>query len=77
MQTEAGYCQGMNYLAGMLLYMIQDEQRVFEMYLCLVQKRLVEIYLGNFDKLKVYFYVLDNLLNLFVSDLATDLKVKL
>ena len=76
MKTEAGYCQGMNYLAGTLLYMVQDEQKVFEMYLCLVQKRLVEIYIGNFDKLKVYFYVLDNLLNLFVSDLAADLRVK-
>ena len=76
LQAGPGYCQGMNYLGGLLLYLDPHEPRAFEIYLALIQKRLSELYAGGFERLKAYFYVLDNLLNLFCADLAADFKAK-
>ena len=71
----AGYCQGMNYLAGVLLYLAKNEKRVFRMYVSLIEKRMSSLFSHKFEKLKCYFYVLDSLIALFIPDLSEHFKV--
>lgn len=70
-----GYCQGMNYVAGMFFYLINDEEEIFRIYACLIENKMASLFNNKFDKLKGYFYVLDNLIALFIPDLAKHFKV--
>ena len=77
MHEGAGYCQGMNYLAGALLYLAKNEPRVFRLYVSLIEKRMDELFSHKFEKLKCYFYVLDSLIAIFIPDLSEHFKVVL
>lgn len=70
-----GYCQGMNYVAGMFFYILKDEEEVFKIYTCLIENKMSVLFTNKFEKLKAYFYVLDNLITLFIPDLAKHFKV--
>ena len=50
-KPEIGYCQGMNFIAGALLFLIKDEDLVFWIFLSFLDdKELNSLYL------KVIFY---------------------
>lgn len=73
----ASYCQGMNYVAGMFFYLIDDEEDIFKLYTCLIENKMSILFANKFEKLKSYFYVLDNLVTLFIPDLSQHFKVSL
>lgn len=51
--NEVGYVQGINYLVGLFLFYIPDEEKVFWCLLQLMQKRnWREVYTQNFPKMK-------------------------
>ena len=71
----AGYCQGMNYVAGMFFYLENDDSDIFALYTCLIGQKMAPLFVNKFEKPKAYFYVLDNLIALFLPDLAKHFKV--
>ena len=54
------YCQGLNFLAGFILFMHQDESHTFMFMSRIIEKyEMEEIYVKNVPLLKVYFYKMD------------------
>ena len=76
LRDTAGYCQGMNYLAGALLYLTQDEQKSFDLYVSLVRGKMADVFSKNFEKLKMFFYVVDKLIQFYLPDLGAEFKEK-
>lgn len=60
---DVGYCQGMNFITGTLLYCIQDSDRTFHSLVGLIQKfHLETLYSPELPRLKLLFYQLDRLI---------------
>eukprot|EP00927_Polykrikos_kofoidii_P072928 TRINITY_DN69000_c0_g1_i1.p1 TRINITY_DN69000_c0_g1~~TRINITY_DN69000_c0_g1_i1.p1 ORF type:complete len:418 (+),score=69.97 TRINITY_DN69000_c0_g1_i1:45-1256(+) len=71
--TEVGYCQGMNFVAGLLMYVCQKEdfretprlekeEDVFWLFVCLMEEgRLRGFYQGRFPLLRRYLWAFDEL----------------
>lgn len=76
LQNGVGYCQGMNYIAGMFLYLNQNQNEAFDLYVSLIQQKLGSLFENNFQQMKVYFYVLENVMFIFVNEIAIDFKSK-
>lgn len=76
LQNGVGYCQGMNYIAGMFLYLNPNQNDAFDLYVSLIQKKLGILFENNFEQMKVFFYVLENVMLIFMNDLALDFKSK-
>jgi hypothetical protein len=54
---EIEYCQGMNFIAGLLLMVFKDEAKAFKALQELVDKfRMAELFNIDLPKLKLYFY---------------------
>lgn len=70
----ASYCQGMNYICGFFLKQIEDENECFDYYVSTIQNKMNDIFNENFKKLQGYFYVLDNLIKLFLPKLSVHFK---
>mmetsp|Transcript_25102 Transcript_25102/g.53301 ORF Transcript_25102/g.53301 Transcript_25102/m.53301 type:complete len:460 (+) Transcript_25102:104-1483(+) len=78
---EVGYCQGMNFVTGLLLFVAQNgdfrqrprfekEEEVFWMLVCLmVDERLSGFYLRQFPLLRRYLWAFDHLLASYLPDL--------
>jgi hypothetical protein len=68
--SRVGYCQGLNYVAGTLYWVMQDEELAF---LCLAAMfqylELGTLYENSLSKLKESYYVLDRLVGLNLPDL--------
>lgn len=43
-KTEIGYCQGMNYIAGLLLLVLEDEESVFWLFVTVLEKFISDYY---------------------------------
>jgi hypothetical protein len=60
---DVGYCQGMNFITGTLLYCIQDPELSFLSLVGLIQKfHLENLYAAELPRLKLLFYQLDRLI---------------
>lgn len=70
----AGYCQGMNYVVGVLLIYYQNEELAFKMFCQLLEKYMMEIFTDNFDNLQKNFYLVDKLIQLHIPDLYNHFK---
>ncbi len=67
MKDTLGYCQGMNYLAGYFLKTISvNEQIAYQYYLTFVKNRMQNIFGNDFNQLQIYFYILDNLIKMYL-----------
>ncbi|CAI2372768.1 unnamed protein product [Moneuplotes crassus] len=72
---EIEYCQGMNFLAGFFYFYYKDEQDAFKALLALIKKfDLTELFNATLPRLKLYFYVLDRLISLYLPDLHEHFK---
>lgn len=62
--TEVGYCQGLNYIAGLLLLATKDEEVTFWLLKVLVEKILPQYYIKTMSGLLTDLAVLDELINI-------------
>lgn len=76
LQNSAGYCQGMNYIGGMLMYMGLSENEAFDLYVALIQRKMSVLFDNNFEQMKAFFYVLENVLLVCAPEVAAELKAK-
>lgn len=75
LKDSTGYCQGMNYIAGMFLYQGLPKHTSLELYVLLIQQRMKILFDDQLSYLSVYFFVLERLIAIFVADLSNDLSV--
>lgn len=62
---EVGYCQGMNYIAGTIYSLFQQEDLSLKFMIALIEKfQMKELFTNELAKLKQYFYVLDRLIGI-------------
>lgn len=72
---EIEYCQGMNFLAGFFYFYYRDEEKAFKAMLGLINKfDLTELFNTTLPRLKLYFYVLDRLISMYLPDLHDHFK---
>lgn len=76
LKNSASYCQGMNYLAGMLIYQSLPKHACLELYVLLIRQRLTFLFDDKLSYLRTYFFVLERLIAIFLPDLANDLSVR-
>ncbi|XP_057653343.1 growth hormone-regulated TBC protein 1 [Diorhabda carinulata] len=62
---EVGYCQGLNYIAGLLLLATKDEEATFWLLKALVEKILPQYYIVTMTGLLIDLDVLDELVSNF------------
>jgi hypothetical protein len=73
--SEIKYCQGMNFLAGFLLMFFKDEELAFKAFSGLIQKfDMTELFKEDMPHLKLFFYKLDRLINMYLPDLYSHFK---
>lgn len=70
-KKEVGYCQGMNYVAALMLLIIEDEESVFWLFVCLLENILPEYYSNSMIGLRTDMDVLDSLVRERYLDLST------
>ena len=62
---EIQYCQGMNFVAGFLLLVFRDEEKVFKALQGIVhQNDMADLFNTELPKLKLFFYQFDRILNI-------------
>lgn len=76
LQNSVGYCQGMNYIAGLLLYLGLSDAEAFELYVSLLQRKLGVLFENNFEQMKCFFYVIENVLGVCLPEIAQELRAK-
>ena len=59
----------MNYIMGFLFLFFNNEEDTFKFYVNLVEKRLYSIFSLNYEKLKLHFYLLDRLLEIYCPEI--------
>jgi ecotropic viral integration site 5 protein len=70
-----GYCQGMNYIAGTLFLVIQDEDLTYKAMVALIQKlKMTSLFNEQLKKLKKLFFTLDRLISKFLPLLNDTFK---
>lgn len=62
--SEVGYCQGLNYIAGLLLLATKDEEATFWLLKVLVEKILPQYYIKTMSGLLTDLDVLDELIKI-------------
>lgn len=75
MKNSASYCQGMNYIAGMLLYQEMSKEEALNLYILIIEGRMKAFFNHNLSDLQKYFFVLDNLINVYLKELSIDFAV--
>jgi ecotropic viral integration site 5 protein len=72
---EIEYCQGMNFLAGFFYFYYRDEEKSFKAMLGLIKKfDLTELFNTTLPRLKLYFYILDRLISMYLPELHEHFK---
>ena len=75
---DVGYCQGMNYLAGTLYYLLQDEEKAFICMVGLFEKlHLDTIYSPELPRLKLLLYQLDRVISILLPDISKLFKIEM
>lgn len=69
------YCQGMNYIAGYLLVLIQNESDAYKLFHIVMNTYFANILTDSFNQLKVMFYQFDKCLSIFLSEIHQKLNV--
>ena len=63
-RPEIGYCQGMNFIAGALINLIDDEEKCFWIFLTFIDNiQLNLLYLKNMPDFLIRVYQLKNFMN--------------
>ena len=75
MQHTTSYCQGMNYIGGMLIYQQLSVEESLELYTLLIERKMLILFDENLTYLKNFFFVLEKLMALFLKEISEDFKV--
>ena len=68
---DVGYCQGMNFIAGFLYFLLRDEYNAFSFFQKLVRKyEMSNLYSRNVPLLKKHFYRMDRLLYIYYPNIT-------
>ncbi len=74
-RPEIGYCQGMNFIAGALVNLIDNEERSFWIFLCFIDNiKLNQLYLRNMPDFSIRVYQLKKLIEFYFPKLGNHLK---
>ena len=74
-RPEIGYCQGMNFIAGALVNLIDDEEKSFWIFLCFIDNiQLNLLYLRNMPDFLIRVYQLKKLIEFYLPKLGNHLK---
>ena len=69
-KPSVGYCQGMNYIAGTLLYVIEDPDLTFRALVSLIENfKMGSLYNDKLKKLKKLIFIFDRLISVFLPRL--------
>ena len=72
---EVGYCQGMNYIAGFILFITKDETNAFAILAGIIEKfELNKVYGSNMELLRSKFYQMDRLMRIYLPNLFEYLR---
>jgi hypothetical protein len=72
---DVQYCQGMNFVVGFLCNIYKNEQTVFNVYIKLMQKCLMdELYLPDVPLLHQFFFQLEKLSSIYLPNLHVHLQ---
>ena len=72
---EMEYCQGLNYVAGLMLMLFDDEEVAFRALITIVERyELVNLFNRELPKLKMHFYTMDRLIGVADTELHSHLK---
>jgi ecotropic viral integration site 5 protein len=72
------YCQGMNFIAGFLYLMFQDEAISFQVMRQIIKRFNISLLFNSeTPRLKLMFYQLDRLISILVPDVHAHFKVSL
>ncbi len=72
---KVSYCQGMNYVMGFLYCQFGDEDLAFNFFVAIINKYMKQLFEYDLVSLKVAFYQLDKLIEIFLPNLAKLFKV--
>ena len=74
-RPEIGYCQGMNFIAGALINLIDNEEKCFWIFLCFIDDiKLSSLYLKNMPDFLIRVYQLKKLIEFYFPKLGNHLK---
>ena len=74
-RPEIGYCQGMNFIAGALVNLIDNEEKCFWIFLCFIDNiKLNLLYLKNMPDFLIRVYQLKKLIEFYFPKLGNHLK---
>lgn len=72
---EVEYCQGMNFIAGLLYLLFQKEEQAFKVLVRIIDKYdMVNMFNEDLPQIKVYFYQFDRLISMFLPELHAHFK---
>lgn len=75
-QDGSYYCQGMNYIAGyFLILMNYNEEQAFYIFRQFIIRYMTQIYADSFRILQGYFYVLDSVIKNYLPNVSKNFKV--
>ena len=74
-RPEIGYCQGMNFIAGALVNLIDNEEKTFWIFLCFIDNiKLNLLYLKNMPDFLIRVYQFKKLIEFYFPKLGNHLK---
>ncbi len=68
------YCQGMNYIAGLVMLKTESPAVAYSIYCGTIEKLFLPIFIDNFSGMALKLYLLDRLIAIFHPDLSEHLK---
>ena len=75
LRPEIGYCQGMNFIAGALVNLLDNEEKCFWIFLCFIDNiKLNLLYLRNMPDFLIRVYQLKKLIEFYFPKLGNHLK---
>ena len=76
-RPEIGYCQGMNFIAGALINLIENEEKCFWIFLCFIDNiELNLLFLKNMPDYSIRVFQLNYYINYYFPNLEYHLKKK-
>ena len=70
------YCQGMNFIAGFLCMLFQEESTVFKVFMALIDRlSMSQLFQNDVPLLRLYFYQVNRLLALFLPNIHEHFRV--
>ena len=66
--TSIGYCQGMNFIVGRLLLIMDNEEQVFWIFIQIIEKILPIIFYSDLAGIIIETTIIDTFISFYLSD---------